>query len=702
MRITQSMYYKNIYGENNSQLNKKLFDVNKQIASGVNIQYAYDDIRTFTDTMRLDNEITILGQIKSSSDNGYKISDQSDVILTEFEDKLSRIRPLMIQSANDTNSDESRNAIAKELRAIESNLRDLANSSINGKYLFSGSALDVQPISDDGEYMGNDVALKSFTGTKVSQQFNISGAELFLGESGTTHRQITSNVIQTPNVGTSIDGSTTMADFNGILPGTNEHHFYLRGVQSDGTAFKQDIKLGNNDNINTLLKEIGEAYGNTGTVDVVNVTMNSSGQIVIQDKIKGSSKLDFHMIGASDFNAVDSLAAVGDIDVLDTGSINFPTTDVFVREFMKSSLTPTATAASNIEGIVYDRAQFSADGSIIRSSTSQILKATNTSTDPITVLDKNSFAIPSTKISDVADLSQGTVGTLDGTVLNLEGKDINGVVYNAQIDFRNDTGVLPVPPGSTLSLDGGITNYTIFDMKSTRGAVHADEMTYQQLMDVMNMVITGNLPSPVGTNINPDTGILTTSAEEEYDIAIRTSNYSAATTLSHDGKIEFKDLGASRTKASIALYDKNSNDFTANSSVMTFNTNNALTVNDPKNNFFKMLDEIITSVEEHKSYPDTSSGDVRNIGMQNALSMLEHLEDHISKKHSTVGSQSNALTNSIERTSLLELSTMTLRSSIIDTDLAEASLSLTQLSLNYEAMLSTVSKISRLSLVNYL
>ena len=44
----------------------------------------------------------------------------------------------------------------------------------------------------------------------------------------------------------------------------------------------------------------------------------------------------------------------------------------------------------------------------------------------------------------------------------------------------------------------------------------------------------------------------------------------------------------------------------------------------------------------------------------------------------------------------------TIRSSVIDTDLAEASLELTQLTLNYEAMLSTVGRISQLSLVNYL
>ena len=44
MRVTSSMYYENLYGSNNSKLNEKLFDVNKQIASGLKIQYASDDV----------------------------------------------------------------------------------------------------------------------------------------------------------------------------------------------------------------------------------------------------------------------------------------------------------------------------------------------------------------------------------------------------------------------------------------------------------------------------------------------------------------------------------------------------------------------------------------------------------------------------------------------------------------------------------
>ena len=135
---------------------------------------------------------------------------------------------------------------------------------------------------------------------------------------------------------------------------------------------------------------------------------------------------------------------------------------------------------------------------------------------------------------------------------------------------------------------------------------------------------------------------------------------------------------------------------------MTFNTNNAITIRDPKTDFFKTINDVIVAVENYKLYPDSSSGDTRNVGIENAISVIDDLQDHIFRAHAQVGSQSNALSRSIERTGLLEISSMTLRSSVIDTDLAEASLTLTQLSLNYEAMLSTVGKISKLSLVNYL
>ncbi len=282
----------------------------------------------------------------------------------------------------------------------------------------------------------------------------------------------------------------------------------------------------------------------------------------------------------------------------------------------------------------------------------------------------------------MADLSQGTADTLDGTQFTLSGTNTAGAAFTAQIDFAS--------AGSTFSLDGGVTNYDIFDMSDPRVAVDADKMTYQQLMDVVNMVVTDNIP--------------TLNTEADYDAKDSSSKLQGSTFLTYDGKIKFEEIGTANTKATLSMYDSNSDNFTAgaDSSVLSFNSNNALTIVDPKTDFFRELDEMITAVEDHKNYPDSFGGTIRNIGIENAIDKIDALQDHIIRSHSVVGAQSNALTIAKERTELLEISTMTLRSSVIDTDLAESSLTLKQLELNYQALLSTVGKVSKLSLVNYL
>ncbi len=669
MRITSSMYYENLYGSNNNKLNQKLFDVNKQIASGLKIQYASDNVSIFTQTMLLDNEITTLDQTKKSTQSGYKVADQSDVVLNEFTDNMNRMRTLLIKAANGTNDSTSQNAIAKEMRGIETNLKSLANTSINGQFLFSGSAVKTKPIDSNGVYQGNNVARKAFSGSNNQLQYNITGADLFLGEESLVKKEITSNVAQKANIGSTLDVNTTMENFMGVTP-SNTHYFYLRGTKSDGSAINSKITLNSTDTVKTLLDAIGQQYGNTGAVNVVNVGMDGSGNIFVSDKLSGSSKLDFHLVGASDFSGTGK-ANVTSIDTLETngGVTDYATakagSKVYIREFNKSSYV-SATGAPTIEGLVYDRTNFSVSGSKVSSDVSQIVKS------------DNSFATPSTKLLDVAS---GT--TLNAKQLLFKGTNINGTAMSVQIDLKTT--------GSTFSLDGGTTNYNIYNAETPRAAVDADKMTYQQLMNVINMATTNKLPA-------------TTSSASDYDNAVNLSENSGKTYLSYDGKLTFSDLQNGTTKATMALYDANSGDFTAgNASVLTFNTNNALTVKDAKTDFFASINDMITAVEDHKINPDATTGNAsRSIGIENAISRMDTLQDHVFRTQSTAGAQSNTLSKAVERTDILNVTTKSLRSSVVDTDLAEASLKLTQLNLNYQSMLSTVGKVSKLSLVNYL
>ena len=684
MRVSQSTYYNNIFANSNARLNQELFDVNKQIASGLKIQYASDNVRIFAETMRLDNEMVTVGQTKKSIQSGYKVSNQTDVTISEFTKSMNRMRTLLVQAANDTNDKTSRDAIIKELREIEKNLKDLANSSINGQFLFSGSAVNVKPIADDGTYRGNDVGMKAFLGSHNQQKYNITGGELFLGEEGSVNREITSNVVNSNLLGGAVLTEDSplrdlMGDKNGVSP--NIPIFYIRGTRSDGTSFKEKINtLRDTDTLKSLFTKIENIYG----ANSVNISCNSNGEIVIQDKLQGSSKLDFHMVGAIDYtNSMAGNADVKDIDTLATGETTYPPTgNLYIKEFSKSGLiSPTS-----IEGLTYDRAAFMHNGSIISSNVPQVLKAYNSSTNPYTQLNKNAFATDSTKISDVADAKKEILPsttpktyTLDGTQLLLKGTDINANRVNLQIDFK-DT-------GSTFSLDGGVTNYNIYNVDGSQ--VAADTMTYRQMMDVVNMVETDTLP-------------VTTNSVTDYQTAIENSELLGETSLSYDGKIQFEDLNNANTQATISLYDANTNDFTKNASVMTFNSNNALTVRDPKTDFFKTINEIIQGVESYNNYPDSTSIVKRNVGIENAIAMMDDLQDHIFRTQSAAGAQSNRLSTSLERIQVLEINTLSLRSSVVDTDLAESSLKLSQLTLNYQAMLATVSKVSQLSLVNYM
>ncbi len=703
MRVTNSMQYRDIYGENN-KTGQALFDVNKQISSGQKIQYAHEDNATFIDTMRLDNEVTTLTQVKKSTQSAYKFSTQTDTVLGDFSKALDTMKVKLINAANGTHSDASLNAIAQELRGLESHLKNLADTSINGQYLFSGTQTSTKPLDNESNYTGNDGALNAFLGNDIKQKYNISGADLFLGEESNTQRKITTNIKQLslndlyPDVMQSdiltrgsaqekyITTDNTIRDLMGDTDNdtTNDaiSHFYIRGTKSDGTSFKQSIAMTSDQKVGELLSAIETKFG-AGSVDV---SLNEHGQIEIKDKLSGSSKLDFHMIGAVDFDTTgDDLADINDavaypapntgsIDNLSNGETDFKkiidgvsaalNPSLHVKEFNKSALT--SAVATTADGLMYDRTLFAQDGMKLQSNVSQILK------------DDNSFAVDATKLGDV-------FSNISSTRIRVEGLQTDGVTpYSVDVVFGANPAtdiveVRSVPADALL--------YNVGDGKGN-DTVAAD-MTYRQLLDVVNMAMNGEVP----TDNNAD-----------YRAKIQNANANSSIALSNDGKIVLKDLtnSSTSTKATLAMYDTSSDNFTTNASVATFNANTALTIRDPKTNFFSQIDEAIKAVEEGRYRADGDAKDPRNGGIQNGIAIIDDLNEHVNRMQSQAGSQSQSLSAAINRTDMLLVNTKILRSEVIDVDIAEATLQLQQLTLNYQAMFSSISRISQLSLVNYL
>ncbi len=643
MRVTDSLFYQNSTNSYQDSL-KKLYDVNAQMSSGSKIQNSYEDSSIYVDTMRLNNEISTLSQVKKSSSKAQTFANNTDESMNQFSDTLTKFKAKLIQAANATNSPTSLEAIANDLSAMRDHLVSVANTSIDGEFLFSGSAMDVKPVNSDGSYNGNEQSMTSLVGSDVKLPYNVDGNSLFLGKDSDYKKIVSTNVKMYSDVDKTkiLKPSDTIEDLmlnNGGGTTQSTAYFYIQGKNSDGSSFKNKLGINTADTVDSLLSGIKDSFMPS---DSVNVSLNSSGQIEIEDKTNGKQSLDFSMVASyTDNTDVDSLSNV--------------------VSFVKSGFNPSPDASS--ENVSFDRNYFTVSGNKLTSNVSQVDK-----TD-------NSYATAKTLLVDGSGVS-----SLDGKTLDLKLDNINGASNNnVQIDFH--------AAGSTFSLDGGTTNYNIYAADGS--VVDANKMTYQQLNDVVSMIVSNNIP--------------TTNDKSGYDTAVVNSRDSVDVSLDYRGRVEIKDKTNPSTKIKFSMYDSVSDDFSSTTgNSLSFMSNNSIAIDEPSVDLFKDLDKMISAVRDGKFSMDSTKGNPRNPGIENSLLRIDHISDHIEKLHTKIGSYSNALQNASDRADFLSINVKTIRSQVADVDIGEAYMKFTQISNSYQATLSTIAKINSMSLLKYM
>ncbi|MDY0265899.1 MAG: flagellin, partial [Sulfurospirillum cavolei] len=320
MRITNSLLHSTSL-RNYRTNSENLYNINQQIASKLKIQNSYEDTGIYIDAMRLNTEIDTLTQSSAISSKAATFANNTDTTLTSFSSTLDQFKAKLVQASTSTNSTTSLEALANDLTGIKQQLLSLANTSINGQFLFSGSSLNQKPIDAYGNYQGNDENLKALIGSGVELDYNINGQSLFLGKDSDYSKIVSSNVALLnqsklhPDVMTQNSQNETASEvyitqddtIRDLVGDTNNNAsddgkavFYLSGRKSNGTTFSNTIKMDTGSKVSNLLDSIGEAYGNTATNKVVSVSLNAHGQIEVKDLMTGHQTLEMNMFGAID------------------------------------------------------------------------------------------------------------------------------------------------------------------------------------------------------------------------------------------------------------------------------------------------------------------------------------------------------------------------------------------------------------------
>ncbi|GAA0211370.1 flagellin [Selenomonas dianae] len=125
----------NILNKNQSALSKSL----QKVSSGMKINSAGDDASGYAISERMRVQIRSLDQDNQNTQNGNSMMRTAEGAVSSTVEILKTLKEKAINAANDTNTDEDRRTIQKEINQMVDQIDDNALATYNGKYLVDGS-----------------------------------------------------------------------------------------------------------------------------------------------------------------------------------------------------------------------------------------------------------------------------------------------------------------------------------------------------------------------------------------------------------------------------------------------------------------------------------------------------------------------------------------------------------------------------------
>lgn len=749
MRITNKLNTYNSINQVQTGM-KNLYKSYNQLSSGLQIQNSYEGAGMYITNARLEYEYATLSQIEDASKLADELMKNTDSTMSEMEKLLTQFKVKVTEAANATQTPTSREVIAKELETIRQQIVDLANTSVNGQFLFSGSLTNTKPFDYSGNYYGDDKRLNIVTGDGVKNAYNIPGYDLFYKADNDFKKQITTNVSFTDNrfdlvqnkdktrylegkdkisyliglnyVRNNTNGGLDYKDFEQQPMDFPPTALYVQGVKPDGTSFKSAVLVQPTDTIDGMLEKIGALYGNTTTSKVVDVSINKSGQIQITDLKQGNTVLDFHAVAYTPQfetrdqleNAIQDMAAAqppmsGEAltnavlqKVLQNGNItNLNNQPVQVQingkdynlnlhktDFIFSKMIDTQNNSAN--GADYDNVYFETKNNKVIGNVSQVLK------------DGGAYATDSTKLSEVA------TGDLANTTLKLKVSSRAGNTYDVTINLGTSTVsymqggnqvTFPIMHTDPTTLNSGVVTPT-------------NEITYRQLNDIIGLFADDRQPTQ---SIQANNNQIDANDYNTLSQAFATSRVSVNVDMDYKGRITVTDRLSAGTKIKIALTDSRSGVFpnppnnnltttaqTTTGSALSFSANNALIIDEPHNDLINDLETMIQAVRYGYVRADSTGAYPRNTGMQGALERLDHLNEHIIKQRTIIGADQKAMSDTTKKVMTLKVNVKSTQNEVIGADLPEVYSQLMQQQLTYQAALKASTTLSQLSLLNYM
>jgi flagellar hook-associated protein 3 FlgL len=181
MKIATRTLYENIINNLNSA-SMDLSKANEMVSTGKKINTASDDPLGFVSVLGIRSSMANINQVGRNITTGKLWVNVSETSLNGAYEFLYQAKALLVNVNNaDIEPDQAADTIDKYINQILS----LANSRVNGSYIFAGTKTDTKPFSfdeanpDQVNYNGNDTPFSIKVGIDTSVTVGANSGEIF-------------------------------------------------------------------------------------------------------------------------------------------------------------------------------------------------------------------------------------------------------------------------------------------------------------------------------------------------------------------------------------------------------------------------------------------------------------------------------------------------------------------------------------------
>ncbi|MDN5112448.1 flagellar hook-associated protein 3 [Aliarcobacter butzleri] len=151
---------------------------------GLKLEYGSDDSMLFGRLSHINDKVLTQTEIKDQLEKTKALNSTADDSLAEAKENVFEfVKSELIKANTDTTSEEGLIAIAQNIEGVKQNLLDLANTQVEGQYVFSGSDSSVKAFTMDANgkvtYNGNDSLRKIAVDEGSYRESGVNGFQAF-------------------------------------------------------------------------------------------------------------------------------------------------------------------------------------------------------------------------------------------------------------------------------------------------------------------------------------------------------------------------------------------------------------------------------------------------------------------------------------------------------------------------------------------